>query len=106
MDYDVNTSFFAVYDGHGGHEVSEYCAKNLPDYIKNTEAYKAGDIEKALVDGYLGFDATLLQEDVIEQLNRIAQDKPPEVRYVFSYNLYNILTHHYLLCRRYSALQN
>lgn len=80
MDYDVNTSFFAVYDGHGGHEVSQYCADKLPDYIKNTEAYRTGDIEKALVDGYLGFDATLTKEDVIEQLKRIAQDKPPEVR--------------------------
>lgn len=75
MDYDVNTSFFGVYDGHGGHEVSQYCAEKLPEFIKNTEAYKAGDIERALVDGYLEFDGTLVKEDVVQQLKRIAQDK-------------------------------
>lgn len=72
----MNTSFFAVYDGHGGHAVSQYCSEKLPDYIKNTEAYKSGDIEKALIDGYLGFDTTLTTEDVMKRLREIALDKP------------------------------
>lgn len=87
MDYDVNTSFFGVYDGHGGHEVSQYCSEKLPDFIKNTEAYKTGDIEKALIDGYLGFDATLLKEDVLQQLKRKTQDKPLEVSILIAKNL-------------------
>lgn len=72
IEYDENASLFAVYDGHGGHEVAEYTAKYLPDFIKETEAYKSGDYEKALIDSFLGFDATLATPKVINILKRIA----------------------------------
>lgn len=59
LDYDTNTHFFAVYDGHGGHEVAEYCAQKLPDYIRNTEEYKEGNFKKALTKGFLGMKVFL-----------------------------------------------
>ena len=46
LNYDTNASLFAVYDGHGGQEVAEYSAKNLPDYIKHTSHYQENRIEK------------------------------------------------------------
>ena len=67
-----------MYDGHGGHEVAAYCAKNLPDFIKATEAYKNGDIKQALIDAFLGFDATLAKPEVIEILKDIARTKEPD----------------------------
>lgn len=63
---------FAVYDGHGGAEVAEYCAKNLPDFIKNTEAYKNGQLMQALVDAFLGFDATLATPEVMKVLKELS----------------------------------
>lgn len=61
-----------MYDGHGGHEVATYCAKNLPDFIKQTEAYKRGDIAQALIDAFLGFDATLTKPEVVSMLKELA----------------------------------
>ncbi|KMR05092.1 putative phosphatase [Lasius niger] len=72
IDFDDNCSLFAVYDGHGGHEVATYCARNLPDFIKQTEAYKKDDIRQALVDAFLGFDATLTKPEVVNILKELA----------------------------------
>lgn len=78
LDFDENTSLFAVYDGHGGHEVAQYCSQNLPQYIKNTEAYKSQDMEKALIDAFLGFDATIATPEITTVLKAIAGDKESE----------------------------
>lgn len=72
IDFDENVSLFAVYDGHGGHEVAMYCARNLPDFIKQTEAYKKDDIRQALIDAFLGFDDTLTKPEVISVLKELA----------------------------------
>lgn len=75
LDFDENTSLFAVYDGHGGHEVAQYCSQNLPQYIKDTAAYKCQDMEKALVDAFLEFDASIATPEVTAVLKIIAGDK-------------------------------
>ncbi|XP_018329466.1 probable protein phosphatase CG10417 isoform X2 [Agrilus planipennis] len=75
LEYDKNTSLFAVYDGHGGHEVAVYTSQMLPEFIKETEAYKSGNIEKALIDAFLNFDATLISPEVIDKLKKIAAEK-------------------------------
>ncbi|XP_046964799.1 probable protein phosphatase CG10417 isoform X3 [Vanessa cardui] len=72
LDYDENTSMFAVYDGHGGAEVATYCSQNLPNFIKNTEAYKNGDMVKALTDAFLGFDASIATKEVMDILKELA----------------------------------
>lgn len=78
LDFDVNTSLFAVYDGHGGHEVAQYCSKKLPDFLKNISSYKNNDMEKALIDAFLGFDATIATPEVIAELKEIVGVKVTE----------------------------
>lgn len=75
MNFDKDTSFFAVYDGHGGPEIALYCSKYLPEFLKSTEAYAKGDYEEALRQAFLGFDSKLLGADVIEELKELAGDK-------------------------------
>lgn len=75
LDFDVNTALFAVYDGHGGHEVAHYCSQKLPDFIKNSQPYKDNDLEKALIDSFLGFDATIATPEIIAELKEIAGSK-------------------------------
>lgn len=72
LNFDTETSFFSVYDGHGGHEVATYCALHLPDFMKNTQAYKDGNIHQALEDVYLEFDHHLTKPEIIKQLKIIA----------------------------------
>lgn len=74
LNFDTNTSLFAVFDGHGGSEVALYCSQKLPEFLKNVDAYKKGEFEKALKDAFIGFDATLVNEDVIEELKKLIPD--------------------------------
>ncbi|XP_038672183.1 protein phosphatase 1G isoform X2 [Scyliorhinus canicula] len=71
-DLDGETAMFAVYDGHGGEEVALYCAKYLPDVIKNQQAYRNGKLQKALEDAFLSIDGKLTEEMVIKELAQIA----------------------------------
>ncbi|KAE8668535.1 putative protein phosphatase 2C 70 [Hibiscus syriacus] len=43
-DLDASTSFFGVYDGHGGKVVAKFCAKYLHQKVLKHEADTAGDI--------------------------------------------------------------
>ncbi|XP_063984480.1 probable protein phosphatase CG10417 [Diachasmimorpha longicaudata] len=78
ISFDMNTSLFAVYDGHGGHEVATYCSQNLPDFIKSTKSYKEGDVFQALIEAFLSFDATLATPETIATLKKIAASSLPE----------------------------
>ncbi|XP_017050143.1 probable protein phosphatase CG10417 isoform X2 [Drosophila ficusphila] len=72
LNFDKNTSFFAVYDGHGGAEVAQYCADKLPEFLKNQESYKNGNLEMALKNAFLGFDKTLLEPSIVGILKLLA----------------------------------
>ncbi|RYR40978.1 hypothetical protein Ahy_A09g046720 isoform B [Arachis hypogaea] len=52
-DLDDSTSFFGVYDGHGGKAVSKFCAKYLHQQMLKHEAYLAGDIGTSLQKTFL-----------------------------------------------------
>lgn len=72
LNYDRDTSFFAVYDGHGGAEVAKYCAMKLPDFVKTLSCYKEGNLEEALREGFLQFDASLVTASVLSELKALA----------------------------------
>ncbi|EDW72083.1 uncharacterized protein Dwil_GK10630 [Drosophila willistoni] len=72
LNFDENTSLFAVYDGHGGAEVAQYCADKLPEFLKNLDDYKRGELVEALKNAFLGFDKTLLDPPVVTILKILA----------------------------------
>ena len=53
-------SFFGVYDGHGGDKVALYTGDNLHKIIAKQDALKAGELEKAIKDGFLATDRAIL----------------------------------------------
>lgn len=57
---DDRLSFFGVYDGHGGDKVAQFAGENIHKIIAKQEAFKKGDIEQALKDGFLATDRAIL----------------------------------------------
>ena len=53
-------SFFGVYDGHGGDRVALFAGEHIHQIIAKQEAFKKGDIEQALKDGFLATDRAIL----------------------------------------------
>lgn len=66
-------ALFAVYDGHGGAEVAQYAADNLPSLVKNT-LYDSQDFEQALIKAFMDFDDSLIEASVVEKLNALRED--------------------------------
>lgn len=56
----LRLSFFGVYDGHGGDKVAIYAGDNLHKIIAKQDAFKEGNIEQALKDGFLATDRAIL----------------------------------------------
>lgn len=59
-DADRRLAYFGVYDGHGGDKVAIYTGEHLHEIVTKQEAYKSGDLKKALQDGFLAADRAIL----------------------------------------------
>ena len=53
-------AYFGVYDGHGGEKVAQFAGENIHKIIAKQDAFKKGDIEQALKDGFLATDRAIL----------------------------------------------
>lgn len=63
---DPGTSFFAVYDGHGGAKVAEYAGKHLHKYITRRPEY-GRDVKHALQQGFLDLDEAMLNNEALRE---------------------------------------
>jgi len=64
---DKRLSFFGVYDGHGGDKVALFAGENIHTIVAKQEAFKKGDIEQALKDGFLATDRAILNDPRYEE---------------------------------------
>ena len=71
---DSKISFFGVYDGHGGDKVAIDAGNNLHKIIAKQEAYKKGDIEQALKDGFLATDRAILEGERHLHFGKVTSD--------------------------------
>ncbi|XP_028405712.1 probable protein phosphatase 2C T23F11.1 isoform X2 [Dendronephthya gigantea] len=56
LEEDKDVSFFAVYDGHGGAQVANYCGKYVHSKLANDPAFSEGRIEDAIKRSFLSID--------------------------------------------------
>jgi len=54
-------SFFAVFDGHGGHRVALFSGDNVYKILAKQAAFGDGNYEQALKDSFLATDRAILQ---------------------------------------------
>jgi len=66
-DADKRLAFFGVYDGHGGDKVAIYTGEHLHEIVTKQEAWKSGDLKKALQDGFLATDRAILSDPKYEE---------------------------------------
>jgi len=52
--------FFAVFDGHSGSSIAEFCGQNLHRFITSTPAFEAKNYSRAMFDGFIAIDRHLL----------------------------------------------
>lgn len=57
---DKRLAYFGVYDGHGGEKVAQFAGEKIHKIVAKQEAFKKGDIEQALKDGFLATDRAIL----------------------------------------------
>ena len=78
LDLTDDISLFSVFDGHGGTDVSRYCAKYLPDYlierIGSCDRASPEGLALALHETFLGIDVELLSEEGQERLHAILEE--------------------------------
>ncbi|KAL8645010.1 MAG: hypothetical protein Q9210_006953 [Variospora velana] len=60
-------SFFGVYDGHGGDRVALFAGENIHKILAKQEAFKKGNYEQALKDGFLATDRAILNNPKYEE---------------------------------------
>ena len=70
---DVNKSFFAIYDGHGGSKASTYCKDNLHSlFLKQLESSSNGGIDKCIKTSFEQIDKEFLNKSKNgNQLNQV-----------------------------------
>ena len=52
--------------------MAQYAAVHFPEFLKTVSTYSEGSLAVALEHAFLGFDATLVTEDVKKQLKLLA----------------------------------
>ena len=69
---DKRLAYFGVYDGHGGEKVAHFAGENIHKIVAKQDAFKKGNIEQALKDGFLATDRAILNGDGLTALHSSA----------------------------------
>lgn len=67
----------AVFDGHGGRAVSQFCAAHLAEEFFRSEAYRRGDLAAAITEAYFRLDVLLDSEEGKAELRKFVSDSKP-----------------------------
>uniref|UniRef100_A0A7S2R9R5 PPM-type phosphatase domain-containing protein n=1 Tax=Rhizochromulina marina TaxID=1034831 RepID=A0A7S2R9R5_9STRA len=69
---------FAVWDGHGGHEVAKFVKNHMANELTKLNEYQQGDVEGALVKVFHRMDDMLWTDAGVEELNSYKSRPSPQ----------------------------
>ena len=73
---DDSTMIFGIFDGHGGHEVSQFVSRRFTFHLLNSPGYSACDLESALMSTFNSMDDLIRSEEGSHELFRISKNLP------------------------------
>lgn len=73
---DKRLAYFGVYDGHGGEKVAQFAGESIHKIVAKQDAFKSGDMEQALKDGFLATDRAILNGQLARNTLYITPAKP------------------------------
>ena len=57
MKLSQGEALFGVFDGHGGREVAEFCAREIVSTLQALDSYQRKEYQLALRECFIGLDA-------------------------------------------------
>ncbi len=73
LDIGEGISLFAVFDGHGGHEVAQYSDKHFVKELKRLPSFKKKDYRAALTECFLKMDTMMMLPEGKKELSKLQQ---------------------------------
>lgn len=61
---DPTTSFFGVFDGHGGHVIADFVSRNIFNYIIADPIYQKGNVEAGIENAFVRLDSYLMKDSL------------------------------------------
>lgn len=61
-------SVFSVFDGHGGNEISKFCADHFAQFLQAAEGFLAQEYELALAQTFLRLDEAIANGEYDREL--------------------------------------
>jgi len=77
---DKRLAYFGVYDGHGGEKVAQFAGESVHKIVAKQDAFKTGDIEQALKDGFLATDRAILNGELAVTALHCPRAKPLQIQ--------------------------